>query len=186
MHDDSQIIALLEQRDEQALQIIREQYGAGCFQIAYRMTGSRQDAEECVSDTLMTVWNSIPPNQPEHLQTYLAVLVRRSAMNRYKQEHREKRGGTQLAEVIDEIAEMLPSSESVERSVEQRELTAALNKWCRMLSEEHRRVFMQRYYMSEPVQTIAEQNGISEGAVKMMLLRLRNRLKDYLGKEGLL
>ena len=57
MHDDSQIIALLQKRDEKALHLIKEMYGAQCFQIAYRMTGNREDAEECVSDMLMNVWN---------------------------------------------------------------------------------------------------------------------------------
>lgn len=186
MHEDSQIITLLNQRDESALDIIKAQYGESCFQIAYRMTGSREDAEECVSDMLLHVWNSVPPNTPAHLQTYLSAIVRRNAVNRWKQEHRRKRGGTQLNEVIEELADILPSPEQVEQRVEQRELTAALNAWCRTLPEEHRQIFMERYFLSESVKTLAEKHGISEGAVKMLLLRIRTKLREHLNKEGLL
>ena len=186
MHDDSRIIALLQKRDEQALKIIKEQYGNLCFQIAYRMTGNREDAEECVSDMLMNVWNSVPPHIPDDLQTYLTALVRRSAVNRYKHEHRQKRGGTQLSEVIDELAEIHPSAERVEQKVEQRELTAALNAWIRTLPTESGRIFMQRYFMSESIQTIAEKNHLTENAVKMRLSRIRSKLKKHLRKEGLL
>ena len=186
MHDDRQIIALLQKRDEKALQLIKETYGEQCYQIAYRMTGKREDAEECVNDMLMSVWNLIPPNCPDDLRTYLASLVRRNAVNRYKQEHCQKRGGTQLSAVVDEIAELLPSSECVETKVEQRELTAALNAWVKTLPLESRRVFMQRYFMSESVKSIAEKNNMSEGAVKMLLRRIRIKLKEYLREGGLL
>ena len=80
MYGDSRIIALLQKRDEQALQLIRAQYGKLCFQIAYRITGSREDAEECVSDLLMQVWNAVPPACPENLQAYLTSLVRRNSI----------------------------------------------------------------------------------------------------------
>lgn len=186
MHDNSRIIALLQKRDEQALTIIKQTYGTLCFQIAYRMTGNREDAEECVNDMLMHVWNSIPPNCPDDLRIYLTALVRRSAVNRYKQTHRLKRGGTQFTEVIDELAEILPSSENVEQKVEQRELTAALNAWIKTLPAESGCMFMQRYYMSESLQSIAEKHKLSEDAVKMRLMRIRRKLRDYLRKEGLL
>ena len=186
MNGDSQIISLLEARDEQALQRIREQYGALCFQIAYRMTGSREDAEECLSDLLLDVWNTIPPQRPENLRAYLTSLAGREAIRRYEHTHRQKRGGTQLAACLDELAEILPAPEQVEQTVERRELTAALTAWLRTLSAQQQRLFMQRYYLSESVQAIAQQNDMRESAVKMALLRLRRKLKEHLRKEGLL
>ncbi len=125
MQDDSQIIAMLEQRDEQALTIIREQFGAMCFQVAFRITGNREDAEECVNDTFMAVWDSIPPQKPDRLVPYLASLTSRKAIDRFKHTHRQKRGGTQFTSVLDELAEVIPSSENVERQVERRELPDA-------------------------------------------------------------
>ena len=186
MNDDSRIISLLFQRDETALQHIRKTYGRLCCGIAYRITGNREDAEECVSDLLMSVWNSVPPNRPENLRAYLTALTGRIAIKKYEQAHRLKRGGKQFAAALDELSEVIPSGESVERTVEQHELTVALTAWLRTLPPEQRRIFMQRYYLSESVQTIAEQNHMGVSAVKMTLLRLRKKLKEYLGKEGLL
>ncbi|WP_294752453.1 sigma-70 family RNA polymerase sigma factor [uncultured Ruminococcus sp.] len=185
MHDEL-IVKLLNQRDEKVLQTIKEQYGALCYQIAYRMTGNHQEAEECVNDMLLDVWNSIPPNCPNHLPAYLAALVRRTAINKYEKAHRLKRGGTQFSTALDEISEIIPAKEQVESEIEQREMTAALTAWLQTLPPESKRIFLQRYYMSDSVKAIAQKYDMSIGAVKMKLMRLRQQLKDYLEKEGLL
>ena len=186
MPDDRRIISLLQKRDERALQIIRETYGSLCFQIAEQIVGNSEDAEECVNDMLMNVWNSIPPQCPVSLRAYLAALVRHAAIDRYKSERRQKRGGAQFAASLDELSEILPSGEQVEHSVEQRALTAALTEWIKTLSPDTARLFIQRYFLSESVREIAKQNEMRESAVKMALLRARGRLKEYLEKEGLL
>ena len=186
MPEDSIIISLLQKRDEQALEHIRAQYGALCYQIAYRMTGSRQDAEEVLNDLLLSVWDSIPTNEPDNLRAYLTALAGRIAIKKYEHAHRLKRGGTQLTEALDELSEIIPSETHVEREIEQRELTEALTAWLRTLPPDHRRMFLQRYYLSEPVQQIAEHNQMGVSAVKMTLLRLRKKLKEYLRKEDLL
>lgn len=186
MHDDRQIIALLQKRDEQALKIVKDQYGNMCYRIAYRITGNREDAEECVNDMLVAAWDSIPPLIPDNLRGYLASLVSRKAIDKYEHVHRQKRGGTQFTSALDELAEIIPSSDCVETQIEQREITEALTKFLRTLSPDRRRIFMQRYFYSEPVQSIAQANHMSADAVKMKLMRIRNKLKDYLRKEGLL
>ena len=149
MHDDSRIIALLQMRDETALQIIKQQYAGLCFQIAHRITGNPEDAEECVNDMLLSVWNTIPPNKPENLRAYLAALTTKNAVNRFKASHRKKRGGEQFLSALDELSEVIPSTDSVENQFDQRELTAALNAWLLTLPKKQQRLFMQRYLMSE-------------------------------------
>lgn len=186
MYDDEHIIELLNNRDERVLQVIKEQYGALCYQIAYRMTGNHQESEECVNDMLLDVWNSVPPNCPNHLPAYLTSLVRRTAINKYEKAHRLKRGGVQFTTALDEISEMIPAKEQVESEIEQRELTTALTEWLQTLSPGSKRIFLQRYYMSDSVKAIAQKHDLSEGAVKMKLMRLRQQLKEYLVKEGLL
>lgn len=186
LHEDHIIISMLQARDEQALKHIQTKYGALCYQIAYRMTGSREDAEEVVSDMLLRVWDLIPPNQPDNLCAYLTTLAGRIAIKKYEHTHRIKRGGTQFAAALDELSEIIPSDTYVEREIEQRELTDALTAWLRTLQPDQRRIFMQRYYLSESVRQIAEQNQMGVSAVKMTLLRLRKKLKDYLRKEDLL
>ena len=186
MHNDREIIALLQKRDEAALEMIRADYGKLCRQLAYQITGSQEDAEECLGDTLLEVWHSIPPNEPDNLRAYLLSLTRRNAINRYKHERRKKRGGTQFAAALDEIAEVIPASGSVETELERRELLAKTADLLRSLPEQQRAIFVQRYYLAAPIRTIAEQLGMTENAVKLSLLRTRKKLKEYLRKEGLL
>lgn len=183
---DSQIIAMLQNRDEGALSEIRRIYGALCGKLAYRILGSQQDAEECVSDMLLAVWNSRQPVSPQELKAYLVSLTRHSAMDKLKTRTRLKRGGKQFALALDELAEILPSAEQVEQLAEQHELTAALTDWLRSQPQQIRRIFLQRYYLSASVQEIAAQNGMSVSAVKMTLLRTRKKLKAYLETEELL
>ena len=180
---DSQIIAMLQNRDEQALHEIRKAYGPLCGRLAYRILGSQQDAEECVSDMLLAVWNSRQQIAPQDLKAYLVSLVRHAAMDKLKTRTRQKRGGKLFAVALDELAEILPSGEQVEQQTEQRELAAALTEWLRSLPPQTRTVFLQRYYLSASVQEIAERNNMSVSAVKMTLLRARKKLKAYLEKE---
>ncbi|MBR6719176.1 MAG: sigma-70 family RNA polymerase sigma factor [Oscillospiraceae bacterium] len=180
------IIALLQKRDEHVLQEIRQAYGGLCYSLAYNMLGNREDAEECVNDMLLAVWYSVPPHDPVSLEAYLVTLVRRAAMDRLKHDTRRKRGGRQFAEALDELSDVLPSGEYVESAVEQRELSRALKAFLDSLPPDTRHIFMLRYYMSESVRQIAEKMGMQQSAVKMSLLRTRNKLKEYLGKEGLL
>lgn len=186
MLSDDAIIMLLQKRDEQALREIRDHYGKQCTALAFRILGSEEDAEECVSDLLLTVWNSIPPQEPRHLPAYLLTITRRSAIDRLKTANRIKRGGQSYALALDELAEILPADDSVESEAEQRELARVLKAFLDTLSPQVRYVFMQRYYLSVPVREIAGQAGMRESAVKMTLLRTRKKLKAYLEKEGLL
>ena len=159
MADDNEIIMLLQQRDEEAIKRIRDTYGRQCQSLAYRILGSREDAEECFDDALLAVWNSIPPKVPEHFQAYLITVIQRGAVNKLKAARRQKRGGTYFAQALDELAEILPSGQYVESEVEQRELTGAVNRFLNALPQETCRIFMQRYYMSMPLSEIAEQNA---------------------------
>lgn len=183
---DSQIIALLSARDESALAMIRERYGTLCEMLAMRLLGSREDAEECVSDMLLSVWNSNAVLRAETLRAYLVSLVRRAAMDKLKARTRKKRGGKQFALALDELAEILPSGEHVEQEIEQKELSAALTAWIGTLPNDSRCLFIARYYLSESVQEIAQKYGMTAGAVKMSLLRTREKLKAYLKQEGYL
>jgi len=183
---EEQIISMLHARDEQGLRLIRDQYGALCRTIAYQILGSAEDAEECVNDMLLDVWNSRAELEPKGLRPYLITLTRRSAIDMLRTQHRQKRGGAQFAAALDELADILPAHEQVEQQVEQRELTAALTAWLRSLPSDTQRIFMQRYYYSDSIEAIAEKNRMSRSAVKMALSRLRKKLRLYLREEGLL
>ncbi|MBQ3939656.1 MAG: sigma-70 family RNA polymerase sigma factor [Oscillospiraceae bacterium] len=184
LSDDADIL-LLQKRDEEGIRQIRQKYGKQSYALAYRILGRHEDAEECVSDVLLEIWNSIPPKEPQSLRAYLITLTRCKAIDRLKAEKALKRGGNCFAQTLDELAEVLPSADRVESEVEQRELNRALKAFLDQLKPETRHIFMQRYYFSMPVQEIADQNGMKPSAVKMSLLRTREKLKAFFEKEGL-
>jgi len=186
MNGESQIIALLLQRDEAALRMIRDEYSEQCYQIAYRITGNREDSEECINDMLMDVWNSVPPNRPKHLQAYIASLVRQSAIDKYRHSHRQKRGGMQMTAALEELADILPSDENVEAIFNNKQITATIKAFLDTLSQEVRRVFLQRYLLAMPEKEIAKDNSMTLSAVKVMLHRTRKHIQEYLRKEGLI
>ena len=183
---DDRIIALLQRRDEQALAGIRSKYGGLCFRIARQMLDSAEDAEECVSEMLLAVWNSVPPNQPRNLEAYLVTLLRRAATDRLRAQHRVKRGGTRLAQTLDELAEVIPANETVESEVDLRALTASLRRFLDALPEQSARLFLERYYLSQSAKAIAEAHQMTVGAVDVQLCRIRKKLKKHLKQEGFL
>lgn len=182
--EDEQIISLFWARDERAIEELAHRHGGLCRAMALRMLGSFQDAEECLSDALMAAWNSIPPRRPEKLSAYLARLTRNQALKRRRDSERLKRGGGELNLAYEELDECLPDPESTEQCWEQRELSAALERFLRGLPAAERRLFLRRYWGCESLRELAAANGWSESKVKSMLFRTRKKLRDYLIKEG--
>ena len=186
MHDDRQIIALLQKRDEQALKIIREQYGTMCFQIADRITGNREDAEECVNDTYLEAWNRIPPSEPrEYLLAFLSKIIRAKSLNRCIYEHRCKRHAY-VEELSSEPEQCIPSKISVEEEIEGKAFAEVVSRFLLAQPDEKRRVFVRRYFYMENTSVIAAAYGFSDNKVRTMLSRMRKELKSFLEKEDFL
>lgn len=181
--EDREIVELFWDRDERAIPAVQEKYGARLGRMAERMLGSREDAEECVSDACLNAWNAIPPERPLHLGAYLSRLCRNAALNRLDWNSAQKR----KAEVVSLTAELetcIPDAWAA-RQAEGRELGALLTAFLRSLPEEQRLVFLRRYWYSQSVQEIAEGCGFSRSKVKTMLLRVRRKLRTYLEREGI-
>lgn len=184
--DDKRILLMLNNRDEQALAVIAEQYGALCRTVARDILGSEQDAEECLNDALLQIWNAIPPAQPENFCAYLMKTVRNHALNRYKAGHRTKRGGGQQAAALDELSELLPSSENVLSELERRELLEAISRFLQSLPVKKRNLFIRRYWGFTSFSDLAAESGMRENNVQVTLSHIRKKLLAYLRKEGLL
>ncbi len=183
---DEAIIIMLENRDEAALRTIERQYGGAGRNIAAQILGSEQDAQEVFQDTLLRLWNAIPPEHPDNLFAYLCTVLRRLSYNRREKQLAEKRGGGQQSLVLDEIGEITADSQDVEDVVSEHLLTEAVNSFLAGLSPDARSVFIQRYGNQRSVRQIAELYEMSESKVKVTLLRTRKKLRAYLKKEGLL
>lgn len=180
------ILLLFEERNEQALKEAAMQYGALCRSLARNITGSREDAEECLNDALLKAWETIPPAHPESLRAYLLRIVRNSALNRLEQQKAKKRGGSEIPAAYDELAECLPAKDNVANQVEQKELQAAVRAFLAELPQHQRDLFVRRYWYASSAAELSELFGLSENNVRVTLSRIRKRLQKYLRKEGLL
>lgn len=181
---DEAIVNLYLSRDESAVEKTAEAYGRYLNAVAYNVLGDREDSRECVNSAYMRLWSSIPPHEPKSLLTYACKIVRRLAIDRYREKRRNKRGGTEYEASLDELAGRVPGGDTPEGEYEAKRLSEAINAWLAGLAPEAQTVFAQRYFFADPVRRIAACHGMSVPKVKSMLLRLRRRLREHLEKEG--
>lgn len=183
--EDAKIVELYWQRSDRAISETAGKYGKYCRTIAYNILLNPEDSEECVNDTYMSAWNSMPDKRPEKLSPYLAKITRNHALSRVAERKRQKRGGGELALALDELDGCLASSFDVEKELEGRELTEFINSFLKTLPETERRVFVCRYWFLAPVAEIAEKFHFSQSKTTSMLYRSRKKLLAYLQQEGL-
>ncbi len=181
--NDQKIIALFWERNESAISATAEKYGNYCHTIAYNILYSHFDAEECVNDTYLGAWNSIPPQKPNNLTAYLGKITRNLALNRYKVRSAAKRGGGQVEIALSELENCVPDSTRVEQVAEEALVVSVLNRFLYKQSKTKRNVFLCRYWYLYSIAKIADLFDMSESKVKALLFRMRNDLKKTLQKE---
>lgn len=181
---DDQIIALFFARKQSAIAAAQETYGAYCHTIAFNILHSSEDAEECVSDTMLRAWQSIPPQKPDRLRLFLAKITRNLAFDRYRHDRAAKRGGGEIEAVLDELAECIPSNEDIEADLDRRELSGAISEFLRTQPPRERQVFLRRYFHAAPVKEIAREFGLTANYTSVMLRRTRDKLVKFLNEEG--
>ena len=182
--EDHKIIELYFLRDEQAIAESSLKYGKYCFQIAENILFSPEDAKECVSDTWLRGWQTMPPQRPSCLKLFFARITRNLSLNRRRALNTEKRGRGELPIALTELEECLSGRETVEDEVEARALEEAVNRFLALLSSRDRSVFLRRYFYTESFSQIAVRYGLQEANVRLILSRTRKKLKDFLEKEG--
>ena len=182
--DDREIIELYNQRNERAIVETSKKYGSYCFSIALNILENEQDAEECVNDTWVRVWDAIPPQAPACLRLFLARITRNLAFDKFKEKNRTKRGGGEMTVALHEISEFLPAAEHEKTEAEDEKFMRDVNRFLRSLSERDCGIFINRYFHTESTETIARKYGLKEGNVQKILFRTRIKLKKYLESEG--
>lgn len=183
--DDAKIVELYWARSDAALTETAKKFGPYCHTIAYNVLENVEDSEECVNDTYMRAWNSMPDKRPAALAPYLGRITRNLALNRIIEKNTLKRGGGEAALALDELDECTASSYSIEREVEAREIAAAMNRFLSKLPDTERALFVSRYWFMAPVRELAEKFGFSESKTVSMLRRTRLKLGKFLTGEGL-
>ena len=180
---DEQIIELYWQREESAIEETDKKYGQFLFRIAYNILHDRLDCEECQNDTYLGVWNAIPPTRPTVFPAFITQIMRRIAINRYKEKTSKKRIPSELTVSMDDLNDMLHSGNSVEAAVEAEEVGKIINDYVRELSERQRYIFIDRFYLAEAVETIAEDLSISVPTVYREIEKIKQGLKIYLERN---
>ncbi len=182
--EDRGIIELYFARDEAAIRETAGKYGMRLRAISRSITENDADALECVNDTYLAVWNSIPPHRPEaYFFAYLARIVRHLSLNLVMRSRRKKRDA-QVISLCEELEECIPRDETPEGRLEREELAAVLSEFLRTLDGEARVIFLRRYFTMESVKAIAASLGKSEGAVSSQLYRSREALREFLCERG--
>ena len=183
---DRQIVELYLRRDEEALNLSEQNFAGYCKTVAMHFLRSSEDAEEVLNDTWLAAWNSIPPQEPENLRTYLGKLTRNLSLKRVREGNAQKRGASEVPVVLEEIQEWLASDRTVEQEISERELTAAINTFLQRIPDTERNIFVRRYWYFQSVAEISAAHGFSASKVKSMLFRIRKKLYAELKKENLL
>lgn len=182
--DDEKILELYMARDEDAIAHTASCYGPYLMSLARSVTGSEQDAEECVNDTYLRAWNSIPPARPMPLRPYLARITRNIALDRVAREGAQKRGGGEMPLMLSELTEVL--ADSLAEGVGEGEIGAVIDAFLREQPKQTRTVFVRRYFYGCSIAEIAREHGVSGSKIKSMLHRTRQKLRVRLQKEGII
>ncbi len=180
---DTQIVDLYFARNEAAIIETDRKYGKYCRYIANRILNNDSDSEEIVNDTYLKTWNTVPPIEPDPLKSYVGLLSNQLALNRYYENTSQKRGGGEVAMALDELTECV-SGEDCDMA-EDITLQNALNSFLRTLPRRTRRIFVRRYWYLSPIDEITSEFGISENAFNVLMHRTREKLREYLEKEGI-
>ena len=183
--EDEKIIEMFFARSEQGIRELDNKYGKLCRHLSYNIVNSRQDAEECVNDAYLGVWNAIPPAHPNPLLSYLLKIVRNLSLNCYwKKEAAKRNGGYAVA--LEEIEGCISDSKTVREELETRELARIIGEFLDTLTAENRVIFLRRYWFADSYQEIARLVGLSEKNVSVRLARIRSRMRQYLAEKEVL
>ena len=182
--EDAEIVALYWARNEEAITQTKAKYGAYLNRVANNILADLEDSQECVSDTLLAAWRSMPDNRPKNLRTYLGKITRQVSIDLYRRRNRMKRYASEYAISLEELGDSFTDGRTPEDELNARLLTETVNCFLRTLPDEARNAFIGRYYFFDSVKNVARYCGMSESKCKSLLYRTRQSLKAYLQKEG--
>ena len=183
--EDNMILDLYWSRSESAISETAMKYGRYCAKIAMNILQNREDTDECVNDTYLKAWNSIPTLRPTIFSSFLGKITRNLSLNKYKALRTKKRGGYEVALLLDELDDCISPGDGLDFECETSVLAKAIDDFLSSIDDENLIVFTRRYWYVDSIASIAKRFQMSESKVKSMLYRTRNKLRVYLEKEGI-
>lgn len=181
--EEQRLLDMLFARSDRAVQELERQYDRLVRLVADNVLNNHEDASECVNDTWLAVWNSIPPNRPDSLLNYVCRTAKNIALKRFRDDHRKKRSGMTVA--LEELENCLEGA-SLEEELGEKEIIFAMNTYIGTLDRDNRFIWVYHFWTGASPEEIAERLGMTKSAVTNRLFRMRKGLRAYLEKEGLL
>lgn len=182
--DDSEIVRLFWDRNESAVSAAAKKHGKRCRSIAENILHNREDAEDCVNEAYLKIWNLIPPNSPQVLGAFMSKIVKYTAIDMLKTRHADKRENGDIPLAFEELEDCISDKSDIESAYERQELIDKINDFLRTIPIENRRVFILRYWYCCELSEIAKRFGTRKNTISVMLNRTRKKLREYLEKEG--
>ncbi|MBQ7379210.1 MAG: RNA polymerase sigma factor [Clostridia bacterium] len=183
VRSDDEIIELYWARDEEAIRATDAKYRKYLISISQNILHDMQDSEECLNDTYVGTWNSIPPHRPRLLQSFLASIMRKIATTKYRNKHRQKRSIGATFSLTD-FEDFIPDDDSQYTWQETAELGQIISNWLRTLSERQQYIFISRYYYAKPIEQISEELSCSRSTINKEIAAMKQGLRTQLAKEG--
>ena len=181
--DDAKIVQLYWDRNEQAIPATADKYGRYCTSIANNILGNNEDAEECVNDTYLGLWNAIPKERPSPFSVFATRITRNLALKKYEYLSAEKRKPEAICS-FEELGDCVSGKEYVESEAENRRIEQLIDTFLCQIGEEKRNIFLCRYWYFDSIEEICRCTGYSQSKIKSMLFNIRKKLRSYLESEG--
>lgn len=185
MLTDGEIIDLFFERSEEAIFELSAKYDKICVKVAYNILGNKEDTEECVNDAYLGVWNTIPPTRPDPLLSFLLKIVRNISINRIHFKSRQKRSKV-FEECLHELERQTPSTISVEDQYDASQITVYINEFLENVEKTNQMLFVRRYWYFDSYEELSEITGLSEGAIRTRLSRMREKLREFMLSKGVM
>lgn len=182
--EDDKIIELMENRNETSIAELSKKYGGICGKVARNILGDFTEVEQCLNDTYLKVWDSIPPAKPVSLAAFAAAIARNIALSRLREKRAAKRGGDAETLSFEELDDVVSGASSVESEAERKELISEINKFLSKQPSIKQKLFIKRYWGCCSIEELARDFGMTESNVTVTLTRVRKKLKDHLCKRG--
>ena len=183
--DDSKIIDLFFERSEEAIVELSKKYGAVCMKVSMNILNDKMDAEECVNDAYFAAWNTIPPEKPNPLLTFLCRIVRNLSVNLYRKKNAQKRKSNYDL-CAEELENLLSADNGADDAHSEEELAVYIDEFLDSLSRTDCMIFVRRFWYVDSYKDIAKATGLREGAVRTRLSRTKAALKVFLEKKGVI
>ena len=182
--NDIEIIGLFFNRNESAISECNNKYGHSLKRLSFNILRNFEDCEECLNDTYIKAWESIPPQKPSSLFAYLGRIIRNISINLYNK-NRAKKRDSGITTLLSELSDCVPDNSSTEEEFNSNFLNEVIDKWLLSLSEDDRKLFVGRYWFGEDLKTLAKKLNITSNYASVKIFNLRKSLKATLEKEDI-